>query len=348
MTLILRLRKSAMRLFPISLIAFIMAVSFTTALYGGFPRRWPLGPYSEGPQYPSDYDFEAMSYIKEDLGLITIPPNFLILGDHHTAIAATLEFGHMKLIKDGRRFPIVSIYQEPELDVAWRQVLTNPSLDPLDYAMELTGADTVYIVLTYRLAMGSENSLEGLVGTFTTFLGQPIFQIDGKVYVFKYRGFEPFNPRFILKEHHEDSWQVTKVNPDRTGSVYDINVALIDGMLKIGITEGKFLNFHLRHIYEEFQDWSDKNLFIMELKGSGSGSKINVVVRTSPFDYFRFIIEDDRKVLRLIIVPFSSFEIIGSPSWSRVTELMLNIMPYPAESPFEIFIGTIMIDARGE
>jgi len=324
-----------------------MAFSFTTALYGGFPRRWPLGPYSEGPQYPSDYDFDVMSYIKEYLGVITIPPHFLILGDHHTAIAATLEFGHIKLIKDGRRFSIVSIYQEPELDVAWRQFLTNPSLDPIDHVMELTGADTVYIVLTYRLAMGSEQSLEGFVDTVTTLLGQLTFQIDGKVYVFKYKGFELFNPSFILKEHRNDSWQVTKANPDRTGSTYDINVGFIDGIMEIGITEGKFLNFHLRHIYEEFQDWADKNLFILELNGSGSGSKINVVVKTSSFDYFKFIIEDNRGGLRRIVLPFDSFEIIGSPSWSQVTELMLNIYPHTEELPFKISIERIMIATGG-
>jgi hypothetical protein len=347
LTLILRLKKLTTKLLCVSLIGLVLSVSFTAALYGGFPRRWPLGPYSEGPQYPSDYDFEAMSYIKEDLDVIQVPPNFVILGDDSTAIAATLEFGHIKLIKDERRFYIVSIYQEPELVDAWIQVLNVPSPSPLDYVMKLTGADTVYVVLTYRLTMQSERTLEDLVSSFTIFLGRPTFQIDGKISVFKYTGFKPFNPQFILKEHHEDSWQVGKANPDKIGSQYDIDVSLINGKLDINIIEGEFFNFHLRHIYEEYQDWSKKKLLIFELEGSGSGAEINIVVRTTTSDYFKFVITDDEEVLKWIIIPFNSFESFGSPSWDQVSELMFNIHPYPAESTFKLSVGTIMIDTGG-
>jgi hypothetical protein len=129
-------------------VCFIISTSFIVALYGGLPRSYSIHPYGVYPQYVSDYDMLAMNFIRQDMGVISLPAEFVIMGDLDTASAGVIEFGNLRLIQNDTRFYFVSTYLEPQLHLLWGALLWTQRAWPLVNVTELTGAKTVYVVLS--------------------------------------------------------------------------------------------------------------------------------------------------------------------------------------------------------
>lgn len=164
------------------LLIVLVSLSMTASLYGGFPRKWSMGPYLDYPKYVSDYDIAAMKFIK-NVEEINYPISFFILGDVYTCSAGLLEIGEVRLTKDGKKYSIYSSWVDPSL---WSIAINTPSLQLFEEIVNLTGAERIYLILSYRIAMVSQEHFHRLLEDYKVLLGDPIFEIEEKIYVFRY------------------------------------------------------------------------------------------------------------------------------------------------------------------
>ena len=165
----------------------ILSGAVTASVYGGFPREDSMGPYNARQlRYVSEYDFATAKFIKDTEG--DWNNDFYVFGDLFTSSALLSEFGAKTFVTPYGNYLFVS--ERPFYDEPWTlfTMITQPwrypdVFYPLERIMNLTGAETVYLILTYRL--GPPDHLQSLVDWYLVFLGKPVFSVEGKIYVFK-------------------------------------------------------------------------------------------------------------------------------------------------------------------
>jgi hypothetical protein len=163
---------------------FLISSLVLTSVYGGFPRLNSEGPYIGGKlRYVSDNDFRAIQFIKDIESNKNV--DYYILADGFTCTAAFYEIGYRTLkASSGNKFRFCSLRPhvgEPES--LWLNATINPSIKPLKRVKEITGANTVYIILSKRLG---EKRVLNIVDAYKNILGDPIYEESESIYVFKY------------------------------------------------------------------------------------------------------------------------------------------------------------------
>jgi len=161
----------------------VLLISTTVlSLYGAYPKFHP--PIETGGAHPNIYDFQAIKFIEENTG-----GSYVVLSDGIAASAAIATFGW-------RRYnsrPWICYYpptiSDPDpfrmyqynlfLDMMW-----NPSPKPMELAMYYGHTKEAYFVLspprwwsydTEKIRLKSE-----------AIFGRPFFEVEGKIYVFRY------------------------------------------------------------------------------------------------------------------------------------------------------------------
>jgi hypothetical protein len=319
-----RLGSFALKLLVILILSSLMAAS----LIGGFPRPDSMGPYKGvNLAYVSDYDIEAVRFIKGTAS--TQNQNFFMFTDLYTSCAVLSEIGFEQIHTAQGSFTIYSAkpFDAPPWQL-WLELIEKPSLHPFVSIANITGVKVVYAVLSYRLG---QETLGELVSYYTKYLGEPIFRIEGKIYVFEYKSGEV--SQMVVAGDEQASkgfWAVDRIhNGTIDVSLSDDQVMKIDGKdsLRVAIQNGSYERFTLRHEYDENQDWSKMNYMTMEWYGSASGNNINIVVDGGSVNPNAFVyhFEDDFVGWKETVIPLSQFTVeIGTPDWSSVKILMLQ------------------------
>lgn len=291
-------------------------------------------------RYPSDYDFQAISFIKQDATQTN--RTFLVLGDAFSTAAALQVMGYR--ITNTTSGNVASIYL-----FEWGMSLPDSrdlnSFASLSDAVNRTKTDAIYLIISYRLGV----NLQSTVSTCTSECGPPVFESE-RMYVFKYVPYGETNPFLVVDDNQTGTnfWSIERFGK----GIYDIslnddNISKMsqNDSMKIGITNGTYQRFTLSHIYDEPQDWSKKDLLVVWLNGNNSGLKYNIVFRTFTYnDYHIYQIADDFSVWKRLIIPLTSFTVVGSPSWSNVTAIMLQ---FTSVSQFtSLNLDRMVVDVR--
>lgn len=314
----------------------ILSGAVTASVYGGFPRKDSIGPYNATtPRYISEYDFATAKFVKTIEG--DWKNSFYVFGDLFTSSAFLSEFGAETFVTASGNYLFVS--ERPFSSEPWMllTMITQPwkypdVIQPMERIMNLTGAKTVYLVITYRFE--PQSHFQYLVNTYYLWLGEPIFKIDNKVYVFRYQS--PTNdphPIIVVGDNQVSNsfWLVDKYG---SGNI-DVSIAneaefKVNGnnSLKISIVNGTFERFSLRHIFEVVQNWSGKDFLTFWWYGTDSENVFNIVVRSQSIsDFFYYTIRDNFSGWKRLIIPIKMLQAEGSPSWATVSEFMLQFNP---------------------
>ncbi|XES76064.1 MAG: carbohydrate binding domain-containing protein [Candidatus Bathyarchaeia archaeon] len=315
---------------------FVLVISLTivSSVYGGLPRVNSVGPYNaQSLRYISEYDFEAAQFIKNVEG--DWSNNFYVFGDLFTSSAFLSEFGAKTFVTSTGNYLFVS--ERPFSAEPWQLYLktVQPSKEsdvfyPLNQIMNLTGAKTVFIVLTYRLE--PQSNFRFIVDTYTKWLGEPIFEISDKLYIFAYQQFQLVNPVFLMQENNQtlNEWLIERYgsgNMDLSLTNYIVDQTNATNFINASLTAGPFGRFTLRYVFPQVQNWSAYDFLFFNFLGNSSEATFNIVIRgQSVSDYYSYNnIKDDAEGWRKIIIPFDLFADTGSPSWSSVRELLVQI-----------------------
>lgn len=301
----------------------LLATSLTSSMYAGFPRKDSMGPYGDNPKYISEYDVAAINFIKNEEQL-EYPISFFIFGDSYTCSAALLEIGFPKLENGIKRFSPYSSWLLPEI---WSDMLKRPSLGYFEDVMNQTGASNIYLILSYRLAMDSIEDFNKTISSYSTLLGNPIFEISGKIYVFKYQQYRESDfVTVIVDEKQTDFWSLNQIGVGEKDLFVGLEPEERFGSdsLNLIIMEGNSSYFHLYHRYPNTQNWSSQDLFVLSMFGNNSKNTFNIILRApSVEDYFVYTLVDDFKGWRNIVVPLTGFTKYGNASWEEIKEILL-------------------------
>jgi hypothetical protein len=324
----------------------LLASSLTTSIFAGFPRRDTMGPYGDNPKYISDYDFEAINFIKSEEKL-DYPISFFIFGDSYTCSAAILEIGTPKLIKGITRFTPYSSWLLPDV---WYDLLKNPSLKPFEDVMNKTGASNIYLVLSYRIAMDSTDDFNRILSSYRILLGKPIFEITGMIYVFKYQEYTQSNKvTVIVDDNQTDFWSINRIGvglKDLQISNQNDSVNFGSDCLSLSIITGNYSYFHLFHRYSAPQNWSGNELLVFSMYGINSDNSFNIVLRSpTTDDYFTYNIVDDFIGWSNLVVPLEGFAKYGEPSLQEVREILLIFGPDWSLGS-KIYLDRFILDIR--
>ncbi|MFX0052547.1 MAG: hypothetical protein ACFE8U_14785, partial [Candidatus Hermodarchaeota archaeon] len=171
------------------IVAFVLSFILTSSIYAGYPREDSMGPYNyKRPAFPSDYDVQALEFIhtKE-----AERRDFFIVGDTFTCAAGLLNLGYRTIPYDFHDvFSYVPIFSFFESTHTWgeNKLFSLAVSQPIKYIVDGVNytnaiANNTYIILTSRLG---EQKLNQLFSEYRFYLGNPIYTIENKIYVFQY------------------------------------------------------------------------------------------------------------------------------------------------------------------
>lgn len=303
----------------------LLAIMIVASVYGGFPRAGSLGPYDGSAAIAiSEHDVAAMNFISNAES--RFDRKFFIVGDSDTAGAALLKFGHKVYNIDGRFQSFVS-YGSDQGRKAWSEIVSNPSPQALDNALDTMKADILYIVITYRLG----DQLEPIAQAYSRFMLKPVLSTPGVIYVFEYtsatlRGYYPIS---VDGQEKSKFWKVVKIG---TGSIDatisdDSNERICDdSSLLINVTQGSYARFNLFHDFPIHQDWSSYDFISLYWYGNSSNIRVNLVAAVTQTDLFVTQIIDNFTGWSRLVLPLDTFQKAGEADWSNISSVWLQFL----------------------
>jgi hypothetical protein len=315
----------------------LLACLLIASVWAGYPRPGSMGPYRyPGISYPSDYDFAAMRFIQAREGDDAYK-DYFIVGDQSTTVAGQLTIGYQVLPPDKGYQSIYSFYIGR---FGWDEFFNEAAFQPIKFILEDTEytlglADETYLVFTYRLG---SNDLKKVEDFYSECLGEPIYSVEDKIYVFSYNE-EKIHALLSSRSEGEtvlfddelvqdDFWKVDTAQPGDMDIVIDDSYDTKESgntSLEITSSSGTYSYIALRHTFTTPLDLSDAKYLAVFVRGSDSGRKFAITFRsTSSNDYFTYLVTDDFQGWQPVVIPLNYFNTEGNPSWSTISELMVQ------------------------
>lgn len=316
----------------------LLASLFVSSVWAGYPRPDSMGPYHYPNNvlwYPSDYDFSALNFIKAREGDAPYK-DFFIVGDHPTSAAGMLTLKY-QVVSTNQGY--ISIFTFFVGRFGFDQFFNLAAYQPIKYLIEgtnYTNALTThtYLVFTYRL--GSQ--LQPVVNTYSEYLGNPIFSIDNKVYVFCYNKTQISSlltnsnqkslTLFDDEQAKDGFWKIENSGLGNLSISIDNSYEVKESgnsSLKIMTAEGQYDYVGLRYPLAEQENFSKYEYLILWAYGSNSGRAFYVTFRSgNPENYFTFQEVDNFEGWKPLIIPLSAFAKGDNASWLDVTEMVIQ------------------------
>ncbi|WP_415280932.1 hypothetical protein [Candidatus Nitrososphaera sp. FF02] len=322
----------------ILVICLVIGLLSASSLVAGFPRKDSVGPYKNtSPNYPSEYDVRALEFIKNRVEKNDKP---FIVGDAYSNFAAVRTLGYQTIVIDDEAYPLLSNFKREErwnANSLWNLALRNPSQFIFDGLSETSRySNTTYLIISYR-----ESNFMQYVDSYLELAGDPVFTIANAVYVFEFN-----KDRYSgLKIDNDPTtfWTLAQIgNGTLSFSISNIdNVLRNSSMLQIKIEDGEYQRATLSHKFGALQSWSEYEFISIVFDGMASGQSFNIIIRSqSANDYYYFTIKDDSEVPKGLLIPLERFTVgEGAPSWSTVSEIMIQLIGNHPEG--EIYFESI-------
>lgn len=300
----------------------LLALIFTTSVVAGYPRENSSGPYKgKDPIYVSDYDLNAMEFIKEKAKELDEKP--FIIGDSSTNFAAVTVLGYQTRIINDIAYPLMSYYKREDQfnqNSLWNTAMEGPFALLLDGLPRTAGlSKTSFLILTYRLPQLSVTA-ESYMAT----VGEPVYFITDKVYVFQLSNEDTLTRSYLGNEVARGLWHIEPIN--RGNRSFTMGVDNDTGSLSVVVGSGEYQRATLVYQLAVPEDWSGTSAISFTFDGMASRKLINIVIRGESYeDFYYYTFRDTSDAKTSVIIPMRDFSVQGSPSTSDVRYLMVQL-----------------------
>ena len=348
----------SLKLLQLGLSILLLAALFTSSIWAGYPRPNSMGPYGYQGRaiwFPSDYDFAALNFIKAREGDEPYK-DFFIVGDHSTSAAGVLTLGRQVLSPSKGYQSIFTFFIGR---FGWEEFFNLAALEPIRYLVEGTEytnrlVSRTYLIFTYRLGI---NKLKSVVNIYSEWLGKPIFSIVDKIYVFSYDKqqiasllSEGAGKQFILFDDERAKDGFWKTYRSGAGNLditindnYDTKKSG-NSSLEVITTGGKYDYIEVNHTWKGPVNLSEGKYLLLFAYGHNSGQKFNITFR-APTDvgWFSYEIKDNFEGWKHLVIPLEFFSLGNTPSWSAVTEMLIQFFANKSTPGNELYLDQISI-----
>ncbi len=292
-----------------------------------------------------------VNFIKAKEG---VNDDFFIVADTATCAAGMVTIGQKVISTAEGYVSVFSFFHSPWgtddiFKIAWK--------DPIRYLVEGTEysnrfAERTYLIFTYRLAM---DKLKSLIGTYSSYLGEPVYSIEGRVYVFSYDRdqvaailSEATEEKFVLfdDEPANEFWEFGLIGKGELDFSLSDNIEIkkYSRCLQITISPGKAERATLYHKWDEPLDFHEARYLMLLVYGTGSEQSFNIAFRSvepAADNYFIYSITDNFTGWKHLAIPLESFDEGGTPSWQVIKQMLIQFAP--GWSPGKIYLDRISL-----
>jgi hypothetical protein len=280
--------------------------------------------------------------------------DYFIVGDQSTTVAGELTIGGQVLPPDKGYQSIYSFFIGR---FGWDEFFNEAAFQPVKYILEGTKytdnlASETYLVFTYRLG---PTALKKVFDFYSECVGDPVFSIADKIYVFTY-GEAKIDALLSSRsegelvlfddESVEDGfWVIDTAKPGNLDiAINDSHSVTESGNASLEITSsaGTYSYAALRHTFKTPLDLSEAKYLALFAYGSNSGRKFALTFRSATAgDYFTYSITDDFQGWQPVVIPLNYFNRGGSPTWSLITQLLVQFFDSNFSAGTPLYIDRI-------